>query len=178
MQHDPFLCMALTNLVVTKSELIHINAGIIRCIELVLPDASIVNARFPAACGMRLTTAMRIHDLVLGLLARAAPGLAPAGGSGAVVITYISTSELGETGRVVWPIRFRVARVGVRRRTGSRGLNCRWCPANVPVEVLESEAPVLVRRFGLRPDTEGAGEHRGGFGSDTICRSGIRPRWW
>ncbi len=37
---------------------------------------------------------------------------------------------------------------------------------NVPVEVLESEAPVLVRRFGLCPDTEGAGRFRGGFGSE------------
>ena len=34
-----------------------------RCIDLVLPEASVVNARFPAACGMRFTTAMRIHDL-------------------------------------------------------------------------------------------------------------------
>ena len=37
---------------------------------------------------------------------------------------------------------------------------------NVPVEVLESEAPVLVRRFGLRPDSEGAGKYRGGFGTE------------
>jgi N-methylhydantoinase B len=35
---------------------------------------------------------------------------------------------------------------------------------NVPVEVLESEAPVLVRKFGLLPDSEGAGQYRGGFG--------------
>src|SRR3954447_2699662 len=101
MPRHPFLCMALTNFVVTQSESIHINAGIIRCIDLVLPEASVVNARFPAACGMRFTTAMRVHDLVLGLLTQAVPGLAPVGGSGAVVITYISTSELGETGRVV-----------------------------------------------------------------------------
>lgn len=92
MKRHPFLCMALTNLVVTHSEAIHINAGILRCIDLVLPEASVVNARFPAACGMRFTTAMRVHDLVLGLLAKAAPGLAPAGGSGALVVTYISPS--------------------------------------------------------------------------------------
>ena len=32
---------------------------------------------------------------------------------------------------------------------------------NVPVEVLESEVPVLVHRYGLVADSEGAGEFRG-----------------
>jgi N-methylhydantoinase B len=167
MRHHPFLCMALTNLVVTQSESIHINAGIIRCIELVLPPASVVNARFPAACGMRFTTAMRIHDLVLGLLAHATPGLAPAGGSGAVVITYISTSELGESGRVVVANPVSGGSGGSAHRDGISGseLSVAFL-RNVPVEVLESEAPVLVRRFGLRPDSEGAGRYRGGFGTE------------
>jgi N-methylhydantoinase B len=35
---------------------------------------------------------------------------------------------------------------------------------NVPVEVLESEVPVLVHRYSLVPDSEGAGQFRGGFG--------------
>jgi N-methylhydantoinase B len=67
----------------------------------VLPEASVVNACFPAACGMRFTTAMRVHDLVLGALNRAMPGKVPVAGSGVLVVTYISTSELGGAGRVV-----------------------------------------------------------------------------
>jgi N-methylhydantoinase B len=35
---------------------------------------------------------------------------------------------------------------------------------NVPVEVLEAEAPVIARRFSLTPDSEGPGQYRGGFG--------------
>jgi N-methylhydantoinase B len=35
---------------------------------------------------------------------------------------------------------------------------------SVPAEILEFEGPVIVHRFGLVPDSEGAGEHRGGFG--------------
>lgn len=101
MRHHPFLSLGLTNFVVTKSEAIHINAGIQRCIDLVLPEASVVNARFPAACGMRFTTAMRIHDLVVGALSQALPGEVPAGGGNTLVISYISTSELGAAGRVV-----------------------------------------------------------------------------
>jgi len=61
----------------------------------------VVNASFPAACGMRFTTAMRVHDLILGALNRAMPGAVPVAGSGVLVVTYISTSELGGAGRVV-----------------------------------------------------------------------------
>ena len=105
MRHHPFLSFGLTSFVVTQSEAIHINAGIIRCIDLVLPEASVVNSRFPASCGMRITTAMRIHDMVLGALAQALPGTVPAGGGNTLVITYISTSELGTQGAWWWPIR-------------------------------------------------------------------------
>ena len=165
MPHHPFLCMALTNLVVTHSESIHINAGILRCIDLVLPEASVVNSRFPAACGMRFTTAMRIHDLCLGLLTQAVDGLAPVGGSGTLVVTYISTSELGETGRVVVANPVSGGSGGSATQDGISGSEMSVAfLRNVPVEVLESEAPVVVRRFALRPDSEGAGEHRGGFG--------------
>jgi N-methylhydantoinase B len=167
MPRHPFLCMALTNFVVTQSESIHINAGIIRCIDLVLPEASVVNARFPAACGMRFTTAMRVHDLVLGLLTQAIPALAPVGGAGALVVTYISTSELGATGRVVVANPVSGGSGGSATQDGISGseLSVAFL-RNVPVEVLESEAPVLVRRFGLRPDSEGAGQFRGGFGTE------------
>ena len=168
-RHHPFLCMALTNLVVTQSEAMHINAGILRCIDLVLPDASVVNARFPAACGMRITTAMRIHDLVLGILAEALPGTAPAGGSGTLVVTYISTSELGATGRVVVANPVSGGSGGHPRMDGISGTEMTvGFLRNVPVEVLESEAPVLVHRFGLLPDTEGPGKFRGGFGAEYV----------
>lgn len=165
MKHHPFLSLGLTNFVVTKSESIHINAGIQRCIDLVLPEASIVNAHFPAACGMRFTTAMRIHDLVLGALTKALPGQVPAGGGNALVISYISTSELGETGRVVVANPVPGGSAGGPDRDGISGTDFSVAfLRNVPVEVLESEAPVVVHRYSLVPDSEGAGQFRGGFG--------------
>ena len=169
MPHHPFLAMALVNLVVTRSEAIHINAGILRPIELVLPEASVVNARFPAACGMRFTTAMRVHDLVLGALNRALPEgrpfPVPAGGSGALVVSYISTSELGAAGRVVVANPVSGGSGASAALDGISGTEMSVAfLRNVPVEVLEAEAPVLVRRFALTPDTEGPGKFRGGFG--------------
>jgi N-methylhydantoinase B len=165
MKHHPFLSLGLTNFVVTKSEAIHVNAGIQRCIDLVLPEASVVNARFPAACGMRFTTAMRIHDLVVGALTKALPGEVPAGGGNTLVVSYISTSELGETGRVVVANPVLGGSAGGPDRDGISGTDFSVAfLRNVPVEVLESEAPVLVYRYALVPDSEGAGKFRGGFG--------------
>lgn len=165
MKHHPFLSLGLTNFVVTKSEAIHINAGIQRCIDLVLPEASVVNARFPAACGMRFTTVMRIHDLVVGALTKALPGEVPAGGGNTLVVSYISTSELGETGRVVVANPVPGGSAGGPDRDGISGTDFSVAfLRNVPVEVLETEAPVLVHRYALLPDSEGAGAFRGGFG--------------
>jgi N-methylhydantoinase B/oxoprolinase/acetone carboxylase alpha subunit len=72
--HYPFLAMALVNFVVTRSEAIHINTGIVRPVDIVLPEASVVNAAFPAACGMRFTTAMRVHDEIYRHLHMSGPG--------------------------------------------------------------------------------------------------------
>ena len=41
---------------------------------------------------------------------------------------------------------------------------------NVPTEALESEMPVLVTHYGLRPDSCGHGEHRGGSGVELKVR--------
>ena len=48
---------------------------------------------------------------------------------------------------------------------------------NTPAEVLETAYPLRVRRYALRPDTGGAGRHRGGLGvrrdievrTDAVC---------
>lgn len=165
MKHHPFLSLGLTNFVVTKSDSIHINAGIQRCIDLILPEASVVNAQFPAACGMRFTTAMRVHDIVVGALTKAVPGEVPAGGGNTLVVSYISTSELGQSGRVVVANPVLCGSAGGPDRDGVSGTDFSVAfLRNVPVEVLESEVPVVVHRYALLPDSEGAGTFRGGFG--------------
>lgn len=149
----------------THAEGLHVNAGILRCVDLRLPAASVVNSSFPAACGMRYSTAMRIHDLVLGALNQAVPGDVPAGGSSQVVVTYISTAELDGAGRVIVANPVQGGSGGGLGLDGISGVDFPGAHLrNVPVEVLETEAPVLVRRLALRPDSEGPGEHRGGLG--------------
>jgi N-methylhydantoinase B len=41
---------------------------------------------------------------------------------------------------------------------------------NNPVEVLEVKSPMLIERYGLRPDSGGPGRHRGGLGISRVYR--------
>jgi N-methylhydantoinase B len=172
-KHHPFLSLAVTNYVVTQAPTMHINGGVQRCIELVLPEASVVNAEYPAAVGMRWSTAMRGHDLVLGALHAAAPGSVPAAGAGQVVITYVSTIAAGRGGRVVVANPVVGGTGGGPELDGVTGIDfpCAFL-RNVPVEVLEAEVPVVVERFAAVPDSEGPGRLRGGFGVEYAMRLG------
>lgn len=165
-KHHPFLSLAVVNYIATNSEGLHFNAGILRCIALDLPEASIVNASFPAACGMRYTSAMRAHDAVLGALAQATGGAVPAAGAGEIGVTLLTVNSLAD-GRVhvavANPIQGGTG--GGPHDDGVSGIDYPVAfLRNVPAEVLESEMPVIVRRFGVIPDSEGAGRLRGGPG--------------
>ena len=53
---------------------------------------------------------------------------------------------------------------GTPEADGNDGLtNPASLAANIPVEVAESEFPIVIERYGLVPDTGGAGRHRGGL---------------
>ena len=164
-KHHPMLSLALMNFVVTQTAGQVFNAGILRCINLKLPEHSFVNASFPAACGMRVVTSMRVHDLALGALASALPGRVPAGGAGQLAVISIATADLAGKTRVVAA---NAVVGGAGGGCGLDGISATDFPTaalrNIPVEVLEAEAPVRVRRFALRADSEGAGQQRGGFG--------------
>ena len=164
-RHHPMLSVAIMNLVVTASEGQIYNAGILRCIDLVLPKHSFVNASFPAACGMRVVTTLRVHDMTLGALASAIPGRMPAGGAGQVAIISVSTADFAGKTRVVAA---NAVAGGSGGGLGLDGISGNDFPTaalrNIPAEVLEAEAPVLVHRYALLADSEGAGRQRGGFG--------------
>ncbi|MQA06089.1 MAG: hypothetical protein GEV07_26355 [Streptosporangiales bacterium] len=164
-RHHPFLCLGLVNFVVTHGHGLHYNGGIHRCIDLTMPEHSVVNSSYPAACGMRFSTACRIQEAVLGALNKAVPQLVPAGGADQSVITYISTSELGKPGRVVVANPVQGGSGGGMNLDGESAVNLAAAfLRSVPVEVLEAECPVTVHALRLRPDSEGAGRLRGGFG--------------
>ena len=72
---------------------------------------------------------------------------------------------------------------GMGARPESDGLSATAFPSGirgVPAEVIESISPVVMHKRELRPDSEGAGRHRGGFGQE--MELGVRgedggPSW-
>ena len=162
----PFMSVALVNYFATRDRTIPLNAGVLRRVRMTLPEGSVVNPRFPAACGVRYATVLRIYDAVLGALARAVPEDIPAasGGQGCMVALSLPDPEAGR--RHVTVIEPMIGGGGGRpARDGVDG-----CDASLgflkttPAETLEAEVPIVVRRFHLIPDSAGPGRHRGGFG--------------
>ena len=149
----------------TKDPGIPLNAGVLRPIRMMLPVGSVVNPQFPAACGVRYATVLRVYDAVLGALARALPHEIPAasGGQGCMVALALPDLEAGR--RHVTVIEPMIG--GGGGRPGRDGIN--GCDASLgflkttPVETLEVEVPaILIRRFHLVADSAGPGRWRGG----------------
>jgi N-methylhydantoinase B len=161
----PFMSVALVNYFATRDRTIPLNAGVLKRVRMTLPEGSVVNPKFPAACGVRYATVLRIYDAVLGALARAVPAHIPAasGGQGCMVALALPDPEAGR--RHVTVIEPMIGGGGGRpARDGIDG-----CDASLgflkttPAETLEAEVPIVVRRYHLIPDSAGPGRHRGGF---------------
>src|SRR5215468_8325705 len=162
----PFMAIALFNYFITRDPGIPLNAGVLRPLRMTLPAGSVVNPQFPAACGVRYATVLRIYDAVLGALARALPAEIPAasGGQGCMVALALPDLEAGR--RHVTVIEPMIGGGGAR--PGRDGVD--GCDSSIgflkttPAETLETEVPIVVRRYHLIPDSAGPGRHRGGFG--------------
>jgi N-methylhydantoinase B len=138
---------------------------VLKRVRMTLPEGSVVNPKFPAACGVRYATVLRIYGAVLGALARAVPASIPAasGGQGCMVALSLPDPEAGR--RHVTVIEPMIG--GGGGRPGRDGID--GCDASLgflkttPAETLEAELPIIVRKFHLVPDSAGPGRFRGGF---------------
>jgi N-methylhydantoinase B len=139
------------------------NSGFYRPLSFVIPEASILHGRRPAARGARGLTGHRLIDLVLGALAEAFPGTVPAAGDGGPNSLAIGISDEQGTPRVVWDVL--CGGWGARPdRDGVDGISPLGANlANVPVEEIELSGFVRIDGYGLLPDTGGAGQWRGGL---------------
>jgi N-methylhydantoinase B len=129
------------------------------------PEGHLINPRYPAPVNMYASTAHRVSPLIMGLMAQLAPdrAMAPSAGSNTAVSfngadprsgRRFSQYEILHGGYGARPTRDGIAGMA---QDGSNVLN-------TPVEAIESEFPVRVERYAIRPDSGGPGEHRGGLG--------------
>ncbi len=154
------------------------NAGCYRPVEIEAPEGSIVDPNPPAAVvGGNLETSQRVTDVVLGAFAEAVPERAVAAGQGTMNnVTFGGTDDAGDAFAF-----YETQAGGYGAHAGGDGMDAVHVhmsnTLNTPAEVLETAYPLRVRRYALRPDTGGAGRHRGGLGvrrdievrTDAVC---------
>jgi N-methylhydantoinase B len=155
------------------------NAGSFRPIRVAAPEGSILNAQHPAPVGGRHIIGHFLPGLVHGALAKVVPERVLAQGADSLWNTQITGQKAdGEPFTYVF-----FSGGGMGARPESDGLSATAFPSGirgVPAEVIESISPVVMHKRELRPDSEGAGRHRGGFGQE--MELGVRgedggPSW-
>lgn len=139
------------------------NEGYFRPIEIRAPHGSVVNPVLPASVAARGLTGFRIANAVFGALAAIAPDRVFACESGGD--TGVSYGGYHPDGRPFVFIEFLYGSWGGRpQRDGVDACSSSIVNfSNNPVEIIESEQPLLIRQYGYVPDTGGAGMYRGGL---------------
>ncbi len=141
-------------------------AGILRPVEILAPEASIVNAKAPAAMAAgNVETSQRITDCVLGALAQAVPHLIPAASSG----TMNNLSFGGWDALRSRPFAYyETIAGGMGASPAAPGLSAThthmtnsW---NTPIEAFEHQYPLRIESYKIRKGSGGKGKHAGGDG--------------
>jgi N-methylhydantoinase B len=136
--------------------------GYTRPIHVIAPEGSLLNARYPAPCGARGITGYRIVDCIFGALAQAVPDQIAADGAGGSTLPSFGGWD-GER-RFVFSECIMGTWGATSRHDGQEGVpHMASNQANVPVEMIESDYPIRIERYGFAPDTGGAGQFRGGL---------------
>lgn len=139
------------------------NGGCFRPISLNLPEGTIVNPREPAPVNARTSTIKRIAGCMVGALAPAMEGKAPAAAAGELHV--LAFGGKGAAGNYVVGELIAGGSGAGPRGDGVDAIetdatNC----MNLPAESLEMEAPIRLHRVALRANSGGDGEWRGGLG--------------
>jgi N-methylhydantoinase B len=140
------------------------NVGVFRCIEVRVPEASVLNPVMPAPCAARALTGYRVFDTVLGALSKVVPERVPAAGEGGNSVICISGLRPNRKPFIIVDM-VCGAWGGRPDKDGLEAVtNASQNLSNMPVEVMEAEHPVRVEEYAFVPDTCGAGKWRGGVG--------------
>jgi N-methylhydantoinase B len=117
----------------------------------------------------RTATIKRIADTILGALVKALPNRMPAANSGTLLVMAFGGTDPA-TGRPF--VASELAAGGMGARPQKDGIdvietdvsNC----MNIPIEALEMNFPLRIRRSGLWGNSAGAGKFRGGLGLEKV----------
>ncbi len=149
---------------------IPINEGAIRPVKMTAPEGTVVNCKFPAAVAARMQIGHFMTEMVFKALAAATPDniIAESGGTPAQTNIFYG-KRYNAAPWLTMIIR------GGGLGAGSRmdGHHCAIFPANganTPVEIFESDTPLIVEERSLVCDSGGPGKMRGGLGRKMTIR--------
>jgi N-methylhydantoinase B len=146
------------------------NAASLAPFETVAEENSIVHALHPAPVALRHVIGHMIPDTIYAAFDKLLPNTVPAEGAGCLCNFQVSLRPRTDQKP---PAHARRAEVltfnsgGAGARPADDGLNATAFPSGVmtmPIEATEHTGPVIIWRKELRPDSGGAGRHRGGLG--------------
>jgi N-methylhydantoinase B len=143
-------------------------AGLMRPIQLIAPEGTVVNARPPAAvAGGNVETSQRIVDVLLKALAQLLPDRIPAASSGTMNNLTIGGMDIRSAAPAPFAYYETIAggSGGSALHSGVSGVHTHMTNSlNTPAEALEYAYPFRITAYGLRQDSGGHGQHAGGDG--------------
>ncbi|MFP1631986.1 hydantoinase B/oxoprolinase family protein [Zhengella sp. ZM62] len=141
------------------------NAGVLEPVDFLIPEDSLLSVKAPKPVGGYTETILRLIDVVFEAVAQIAPADAMACAYG----TINALSLAGHRANGQRWVMFSFFGGGHGAHGRGDGLNHGNAPISTatipPLEILEAAYPVCFRQWALRPDSGGAGEHRGGLGA-------------
>lgn len=149
----------------TLNPRILMNTGLTRPFTCITPEGTVLNPQFPAAVGMRSLTCARLRSVIFGAFSQAIPDQMPAAPAGNNCIVNVMTMDERRGRNVISSVNPVVGGGGAmphRDGTNGSGADAAYL-RNTPIEITEIETPVKITRYGLMPDTGGAGRWRGGL---------------
>ena len=152
------------------------NEGSFRPVRVVAPAGSIFNPKYPAPVAARAMIGHLGAMCVIGALAQPMPERVLADGATSLFsLTFRGEARDGQ----LFNVNFMNAG-GMGARAERDGLPATAFPSGIrgtPVEIMETTAPLFIRRKELRMDSAGAGRARGGLGQVIHAAVDTDKRW-
>jgi N-methylhydantoinase B len=152
------------------------NAGSLEPLTVSAPEGCILNAPKPSAVASRHIIGQMLPDVTFGCLRQIIPERVPAEGTSCLwninVRGHVAGGEGGNYGFGMTI----TSNGGTGARPDKDGLSATAYPSGVrgtPVEIAETQTPLIFWRKEFRPDSGGAGRTRGGLGQIMEIESGI-----
>ena len=142
------------------------NAGCLEPIQIIAPEGSVINAKFPAAvAGGNVETSQRIVDVLFGALAKACPNRIPAASCGSMSNLTVGGYDVLRGKDFTY---YETIAGGMGARPNCDGIDAIHThmtnTMNTPIEAIETSYPMQVEQYAIRRANGGAGEFQGGAG--------------